>query len=202
MSRITNALSKAEQDRMAIAAEGVPSSSSRNANGFESSTRSAESWEQAMEVVKRQLAQYEEQAARQAADQTRLKAQVAATEQLAAQVEAERRRLQGCVAESDQAVASIESTKGVWVRQLEALRECQMLSHAVRMTEEEFQAAALLAQRVRQSQQQVTQELQHHDQRREALAQQLSQLRFQLAKVLACTGTTDQTSDTSGSVQP
>lgn len=150
-----------------------------------------ESWEQAIELVKQKLAAYEQDVARREAERMRLKAQLVASEQLLTHIEQERQRLQQRQEDTDKLSSSMQVAQEAWRRQLEALRECQLLSHAVQMAEQELQANAALIARVSQSQQLVTEELERYRQRGEMHQKHLEQLRFQLAQALVVTGTTD-----------
>ena len=156
------------------------------------SAGSRESWDQALELVKRQLETHEQQAARQDAELVKVKAQLAAAEALRAQAEQERERARTRMDAAQHQVAELESAKVTWVRQLEALRECQKLSHAARMAAEELDANTTLVARIAQSQQRVGEDLAYYQQRGEALRQQVEALRFQLAQALTFTGTIDR----------
>ena len=148
-----------------------------------------EAWDQAIERVRRRLTQHEEQVARTAGEQTRLKAQLAANEQLLGQMEQERQALHERLREGTQTAAAIETTKTSLLRQLDALRECQILSHDCRMAEQELSANTTAVSHLTASQQRVEQELAHYRQRGEALEQDVAQLRFKLSQALAHTDT-------------
>ena len=217
MSKLIDAVKKAEQERTQElheetgwvrrtfdlsprqAVQTVPSSPSPTpSNGLQGSVNIStgqatvsESWEQAMELVKRQLAEYERRSAHQEAAQVRLKAQLVACEQLMVQMDQERNTLRQRLEEMAKAASTIETEKVVWLRQMEALRECQALSQAVRTAAQEQQANALLVTQISESQQRTAEELTQYQQRGEALHKHLEQLRFRLAQALAFTGTTD-----------
>jgi hypothetical protein len=150
------------------------------------------SWDEVIESVRTQLGECEQHAARQTGDQVHLRAQLAASEQLLARIEQERTVLRQRLEQAAHASEAIEQTKAAFIRRLEALRECQVLSHACRMAERELEANGLLITHATQSQQRVTEELAHYQERSDVLQHQVNQLRFQLAKALAVTGTTEQ----------
>ncbi len=150
-----------------------------------------ESWDQAIELVKKQLEAYEQRAAQNTGEQVTLNAQLTAHDQLMVTLDHEREALKQRLEEQAKATSAIESEKASWVRQLEALRECQVLSHAASLAEEELRANASLVAHITQSQQRVAQEHHHYQQRGEQLTQLVEQLQFKLGQALAFTGTTD-----------
>ncbi len=170
----------------------TPATQAGQANGTASvNAASCESVDQAIELVKRQLETCEQQAARHTAEQLRLKAHLAASEQLQTQMTQEQSALRQQVEAGAKAAASIESTKAAWVRQLESLRECQVLSHAVRRAIQELKANAAMVTYTAESQRTAAEELAHYQQRGHALQQQVDQLQFRLGQALACAGTTN-----------
>lgn len=210
MSRIMNAVSRAEHERPGASTAAVrevadqrtpghlnapaaasPRRDEPGAGGAVAPERIAavETWEQALEVVKRRLAESEEQAARHAADETRYKAQLAAGEQLIARVQQEQQDARQQLEQSQRSAAASAGTKAVCLRQLEALRDCQVLAHACRVTERELDTSTMMVSQATQTQARASAELTHHREREEALRQHIEQLRYQLAKALASTGT-------------
>ncbi len=152
---------------------------------------SAESVDQAIELVKRQLETFEQQAARHTAEQLRVKAELAASEQLQTKIAQEQSALRQQLEAGAKTAASIESTKAAWVRQLESLRECQVLSQAVRRAMQELKANAAMVAHAIESQRKAAEELAQYQQRGHALQNQVDQLQFRLGQALAFTGTTD-----------
>lgn len=209
MSKIMNAVSRAEHERPGTPAAAAPEAADQwtpvrvNSTATESGrsgsgaaqtvgperVAAVETWEQALEVVKRRLAESEEQAARHAADETRHKAQLAAGEQVLARVQQEQQDTRQQLEQSQRAAAAAAGTKAVCLRQLEALRDCQVLAHACRATERELSTSIMMVSQATQTQARASAELAHHREREEALRQQVEQLRFQLAKALASTST-------------
>lgn len=149
------------------------------------------SWDQVMILVKQRLQESEQQAARHTGDAVRLTAQLNALDQLIAQLEQERVTARQRLEHTSKASALLEATKVSLSRELEALRECQLLAYEMRMAEQEIQASAAVVAHITESKLRVTDELSHYQQRSEALQERASRLRFQLAKALAETGTTD-----------
>ena len=88
-------------------------------------------------------------------------------------------------------MSAVDEERASWLRRLDSLRECQVLSHTVRVTEQELAANAERLKGIESTQQQVNREREHCDQREQALQQRLTELRFKLGQALAFTGTTD-----------
>ncbi len=160
-----------------------------------SAAASPESWDKAIELVKRQLGGYEQQVARQAGELSHLQAQLSASEQLSAKLDQERASLRERLQQETETAAALDRARASWVKQLEALRECQELSHACRMAEQDLEANTAMLARITQSRQQVDVEMVHYQQRCEKLRQQVGQLRFRLGHVLALTGTAEPIRD-------
>ena len=157
-----------------------------------------ESWEEAIALVTKQLEACEQQLAKHHGEQVRVQAKIRAAEQLLAEVEREQTGLRAAQEQAVEQAAAVERTRTVWIRQLEALRECAVLSHACRVAEQELHTNTTLITRTTQSQQQITGELAHYQQRGESLRQQVEQLRFKLANALASTGTTEKNDSSDG----
>ncbi len=172
-------------------------SASNGSNGptpmSDSSMPTPSTWEQTLTSVQRELEDAEQDAARCAQEQGRLKAEISACDHTIATLTQQRETLHQQVARSIEAAATLEATTASWRRKLEALRECQVLSHTLRRTEQDLLANTALVAHVTQAQQQVAEELAQHRQRGEALQRQVQELRFRLAQALTSTGTTDPT---------
>lgn len=151
----------------------------------------ADSWERAIERVKEELESCERELARQNAETLHIKAQLASTEQLIAHLTQQQAGLQQRLAELDRMSTTLNEARGSWQRQLEALRECQLLSHAAKMAERELAANTVMVKQIADSQQGVSDELAHYEQRGALLQQHIDRIRFELSKALAWTGTTD-----------
>lgn len=149
----------------------------------------SEAWEQAIQRCQARLLEYEQQALRHSWEQRLLQAQVAAEERLLAeqseQIEVARRK----IAVTGQAMASIEAAKAAQWRCLDALRECQALSHETRVAEMELQATGEMVARVTELERRHTEELSRYRKRNEELRRTVDQLRFQLGQALARTET-------------
>ena len=156
------------------------------------------SWDAAIERVTQQLAAIETRVARGAGERVRLTAQLQANEQLVAAIGREQIELKQQLASVEQAMRAVDADRAAYVRQLDSLRECQVLSHTVRVMEQELAANAKALEAIARTQQHVYQEQEHYQQRAQALAQQLEGLRFRLAQALAFTGTTDARSANGG----
>ena len=148
-----------------------------------------QSWERTIQQLQDQLAACEQQAATQSGEQLSIKAQLAAYEQLATKLEQDRVALRQRLEQTIHAAASVEQTKASYLRQVNALRECQVLSHAAAMTEQELQANATMIASVGRSHEQVGQELARYQQRAAELQKRLEQLQFQLSQAFAFTAT-------------
>ena len=155
-------------------------------------------FDKAIERVTQQLAAIETRVARGAGERVRLTAQLQANEQLVAAIGREQIELKQQLASVEQAMRAVDADRAAYVRQLDSLRECQVLSHTVRVMEQELAANAKALEAIARTQQHVYQEQAHYQQRAQTLAQQLEGLRFRLAQALAFTGTTD-TRSTNGS---
>ena len=175
---------------IACGAEQPADASSRTPGAPSAGSR--ESWDQALELVKRQLEAHEQRAARQDAEVLKAKAQLAAADALRVQAEREREGARARVEAAERQASELESAKVTWVRQLEALRECQKLSHTAKMAAEELDTNTTLVARITQSQQRAGEDLAYYQQRGEALRQQVEALRFQLAQALTFTGTIER----------
>lgn len=154
---------------------------------------SLESWEQAIELVTKKLEECEQRIAEHNGEQVRLQARLKASEELKAEIEREQATIREAQTKAQQQTTLIEKNRTVWLRQLEALRECAVLSQACRVAEGELSANDRLVAQTLSSQEKIADELAHFNQRGEALRQQVVQLRFKLASALASTGTTDAT---------
>lgn len=177
-----------EQPRVPLS-EASTEVAPHNAGPSQSQAYSPVSWEEAVERAQRQLEECERQAARHTGEQARLQGQLTVSKQLIEQIEQERVVLRQRLEQMAQLGASIEAAKATWTRRLEALRGYQVLSHEAKMTEEELQANTALIACMDQSQQRLTAELAHYRRRSQALEQRVSELMFQMAQVLAATGT-------------
>ena len=147
-------------------------------------------WDQAIATVKDQLQTCEQQSARQTGDQVRFKAQLGALDQLIAQLQKDRDQLRQQLEQTGKSSTVLEATKAALSRQLDALRECQVLAYDVRMADQECQASAAVVAHVSQSNQRLASELAHYQDRTNALQQQAQQLKFKLAQAMASASTT------------
>ncbi len=220
MSKITSALTRAEQDRqlewvptrvIRAPASAVPAASgtilpapaallaaatpsvSPTGNGaavapaaMPAATR--QSLDQAITAVKEQLAQREQHVARLTQQQLQVNAQLTAAVQLQTQLEQNRVILRRQLAELEQSASAVDAERTNWLKQLEALRECEMLAHAVRMAEQDLAVNTTMVAQVTQSQQRVADELMHYRQRGEALQQEVAYLRTRLTQALSVSG--------------
>jgi len=147
------------------------------------------SWDQAITLVKEQLQTCEQQAARQAGDQVRFRAQLDALETLLAQLQEERDQIRQKLEHTTKTNSALEAAKASLSRQLDALRECQILAYDVRMADQECQASAAVVAHVSQSNQRMANELSHYQDRTNALQHQAQQLKFKLAQAMASAST-------------
>ena len=209
MSKITEALHRAELDRNAAnTAFFVRPQTAPKVSGFSAATvsfsppvpevapaenlsRTQESWEQAIALVTKQLESCEEQMAAHTSEQSHLQARLQAAEELAAKIERERIEIRQAQEQATQKAASLEKTRTLWARQLEALRECAVLSQACRAAEQELKANAACVNQSVASQKRLAEELAQYQQKDQVLRGQVEALRFKLASALASTGTTD-----------
>lgn len=207
MSKVTDALSRAEQEREILVASAngphgrsngsigstgaaVTPSLSQPVAAAPQASATPETVEQAIAVIERKLSEVEQDAARQAGERMRVQAQFTASERLLTQLEQERKAFQQRLAQIDHAAAELETSKGTWVKQLSALRDCQVLSHELQMAERSLQAGRTLIEHTTQSQRQVAAELAQQTQQQTLLQQRVDALKFQLGNALALTGTT------------
>ncbi len=212
MSKITNALHRAELDRstaypvFSARPQTIFVKNGRVASGpaavsfppapaeivpVENISKTLESWEQAIALVAKQLESCEEQMAAQASEQSHLQERLQAAEALTAKIERERIEIRQAQEQATQKAASLEKTRTLWVRQLEALRECAVLSQACRAAEQELKANAECVNQSIASQKRLAEELAQYQQKDQVLRGQVEALRFKLASALASTGTTD-----------
>ncbi len=198
MSKVMNALTRAEQERdyRLVAPANDPHRDATNGSTHSTTGAAVESRttpetvEQAIAVIQDKLSQMERDTARQAGERLRMQAQLTASEGLLAQLEQERKAFQQRLAQMDQAAAELEAAKTTWVKQLSALRECQVLSHELQMAEQSVQAHRILIEHTTQAQQRMAAELADQTQQQMRLQQRVEQLKFQLGHALALTGTT------------
>lgn len=169
----------------------TPAATSAGMKPAEPHSTSPEAVEHAIEVVMRQLEASSEDVAKRAAEECELRAQLAAAEQLAGHVEAQRRTLSQRLEDARQRAQALEQAKAAWQRQLEALRECQRLSHGIRVVQDEARANNVMLAQMTQFQQRVAEDAAHYQQRGEALRERIEQLRQRLQRTLALTGTVD-----------
>lgn len=217
MSKITDAIARAEQDRqlhwtpMRLSARmpsetvptptapaiGTPTTSVIHPRPAAPAAPTAPvagqlPLDQAVEAVKQRLAQREQQAARLAQQQLRINAQLTATDQLQAQLEQDRVTLRRQLVDLERSAAAIDAEKTASLQQLDALRECQMLSHAVRVAEQDLSVNTTIITQAVQSQQRAMEELARHRQQGDVLQREVAHLRARLAQALTATGTTEK----------
>lgn len=213
MSKITDALRRAEAEGAVIRsayfarpeAAFVPervisgfsttpaaySPPSPKAQAEEENSGSLKSWEQAIAQVTKQLERCDEQIAAQAGEQSQLQSRMQAAEALAAKVERERAEIRKAQEQAAEKAASLEKSRMLWARQLEALRECAVISQACRDAEKELKANAESVDRAIALQKRAAEEREHYEQQEIVLRGKVEALRFKLAGALASTGTTD-----------
>lgn len=153
------------------------------------SNLSPASWDQAIALIKDQLQTCEQQSARQAGDVVRFRAQLDALESLITQLTHEREQIAQKLEQTSKTSASLEQAKASLSRQLDALRECQVLAYDVRMADQECQASAAVVAHIGQSNQRMANELAHYQDRTNSLQQQAQQLKFKLAQAMAAAST-------------
>lgn len=158
-------------------------------------------WDQAIEHVKDQLVICEREVAQQVGGESLVRAELAAYEQLAEKIGQVRQSLEEQLTRIRQAAAELESHKASWRRQLEALRECQLLHTKVEQAEEEIQANAAMVAHLTESQQRQAEELVEYRKREEALQEKAKALRFRFSQALAQTAT-KPAEETGGSPDP
>ncbi len=210
MSRITNMLRKAEEDREGHVGTAHPHSGNGNGNGHGNghdavvvppvyangstaqpeAALQPESWEKTMALVKQQLLQHEEQMNQYKDQAESLNARLTESDGLIAKLEQDRQAMRQQMEQISQTIASNEKSRALWVRQLDALKECEQLSQACRAAEQELKDAEGMVEKIAESRRQIEQELVHYQRRGEALRQGIGQLKFRLGQALAATGTT------------
>ena len=153
-----------------------------------------EAWDQKLQRAQSQLMFYEQQATRKRAEQETLRAKLGVCEQLLVDVKQEQAELQERLETVADEAASVETERLSWKRQVDALRECQLLAGEVKVAEQELQTNAGMVAQILQAQQEIAQELARHQEHGQALQKRLDQLRFRLGQVLAFTGTIDPSS--------
>ena len=192
MSKIIEALKRAEEYRATSKGNGPPGPGQGNGvHGSVTPTATNVSiapLDQAMVQIRQELQESEQQAARQAAEQVRLKTQLASLSQVVAQVEQERTTVQAQLERVLQDTTTHKASRALLTRQLEALRACQTLASDVRIAEQEAQASRVVVTTLTQSAQRISEELAHQTQRAEQSQQRVSQLKFKLAQAFAATG--------------
>ena len=196
MSKIMTAVRWAEQVRAKEQAdqghttEQPAQTGSRNGTPAQQGTTTPPtSWDQAVEQVKRRLEACEQRVAKREGETVRIKAKLTSSEQLIGYLQQERVVLRQRLEQAADLSTSIEADRTAAYKQLEALHVCQVLTHTIRVAEEELATNAILVAQAAQSQQRVAGEVAHYRQHGGELAQQINQLRSQLAKVVAETGT-------------
>lgn len=182
MSRITNALEQAQQQRQATDAHDAT-----NPSGYFSALKQElrEEWQWVNGMFGKSTtsppaAPHTVSAPSGAAPVSLEQALALAKTQLAEQ---ERQR-----EETSRALAAIEAARATSLRRLELLQECQRLSQALKTAEQELQAQHAAIAHLTQSKQRIEEETGRAQQRADALQQQVGTLRFNLAQSLAFTG--------------
>lgn len=168
-------------NRQAQAAQAVPAVAPAPASKI---TATPETWQQAYDRCQKQVMELERQAA---ATQLRLDtvhSQVASKTQAAAQLqrELEAARQDAVAAAADRAaVAQRLQASG---RRLEALRECQHLAQALRLSEEQLHGTRQMSARLEEAHTKLTNELTASRRRSEELQMLVDQSRNRLGQAL------------------
>ncbi len=191
MSRIVNAVERAEMERRLQRTQSpggrgvqemiVPSSPA----SWAPMVAKSESWEEAMALVSKQLQECEQQLANQSSDQAKRQERLA-------QLEEEKKNLSALQLETSEKSVLLEKSRLAWTRQLDALKECALLSRTYREAEQALQANQQRIAATQESQNQLANTLAAYQQQQADLQKQAEQVRFRLANALAATGTTDQ----------
>jgi chromosome segregation ATPase len=144
--------------------------------------------DQAVQHIREELVKCEQQVARQHGERSSIEAKLEAHDHVAVQVEQERLALRRLLEHTTQDASSIEAARAGLKRQLDALRDSQILSHAVKIAEDELRANAAMIEQIGRSQQRLAAEMAYYQERAAAVKQQAEELQVRLAQTLSQAG--------------